>query len=44
MAAWWWLACRLGLHDLKHEMTRLGRRVVCRRCEVRRWLRGVDVR
>ncbi len=39
-----WLACRLGLHDLRHEMTVFGRRVVCRRCGVTRWLRGVDVR
>lgn len=38
------LACWAGLHALRYEMTEIGRRAVCRRCQTTRYLRGVDVR
>jgi hypothetical protein len=38
------LACWAGLHSLYYEMTSIGRRVVCRRCQTTRYVRGVDVR
>lgn len=34
------LLCWAGLHSLRYEMTSVGRRVVCRRCMVTRFLRG----
>jgi hypothetical protein len=38
------LLCWAGLHHLRYEMTRVGERVTCRRCQVTRSLRGVNVR